>query len=67
MSESILRLPRVKSRVGLSRSTIYLLISRGQFPKPISLGPRAVGWVESEIDNWLSAQIQASKEKGRPS
>jgi len=55
MVDSILRLPIVISRTGLSRATIYLKISQGQFPQPISLGARAVGWWESEIDSWLDS------------
>ena len=58
---SILRLPTVKARTGLSRSTIYLRISEGRFPKPVSLGGRAVGWVEAEITDWLNQQIKASR------
>ena len=61
MSNKILRLPAVLSRTGLGRSTVYLYISEGRFPKPISLGPRAVGWLEAEIDEWLEQQIQASR------
>ena len=48
MAHAILRLPTVKQRCGLSRSTIYLRITQGAFPKPVSLGPRAVGWIEAE-------------------
>lgn len=58
---NILRLPTVKARTGLSRSTIYLRISEGIFPKPVSLGGRAVGWIESEINDWLNQQIKASR------
>ncbi len=54
---SILRLPEVKQRSGLSRSSIYLYISKGLWPKPISLGVRAVGWPSNEIDTVLSARI----------
>lgn len=61
MAITILRLPTVKARTGLSRSTIYLRISEGHFPKPIALGGRAVGWVEEEIDSWLQQQIEASR------
>lgn len=61
VSYSILRLPAVKSLTGLSRSTIYLRISYGQFPKAVSLGARAVGWVESEIQDWLEQRISASR------
>jgi len=61
MANTMLRLPAVKARTGLSRSTIYLRISEGRFPKPISLGGRAVGWLEDEIDAWLSAQIRNSR------
>ena len=55
----ILRLPAVRARTGLSRSTIYLRISEGTFPRPVSLGSRAVGWVDTEIESWLKSQIEA--------
>jgi prophage regulatory protein len=61
MATVILRLPTVKDRTGLSRSTIYLRISEGSFPKPISLGARAVGWVEFEINEWLEQRIESSR------
>lgn len=55
--ERILRLTEVIERTGLSRSTIYLNISKGIFPKNISLGSRSVGWLESEIDTWIQSRI----------
>ena len=58
----ILRLPSVRERTGLSRSSIYLRISQGRFPRPISLGERAVGWLESEITEWLNRRIAASRQ-----
>jgi prophage regulatory protein len=61
MSNTILRLPAVKTRTGLSRSTIYLRASEGTFPQPVSLGARAKGWIESEVDAWLSQQIELSR------
>jgi prophage regulatory protein len=61
MATSILRLPAVKTRTGLSRSTIYLRVAEGTFPKPICLGGRAVGWVESEIQQWLEQRIEQSR------
>lgn len=54
---TILRRKQVEVRTGLSRSTIYLRIQEGTFPKSIRLGPRAVGWIESEIEAWLAACI----------
>ncbi len=63
MTNSILRLPAVKTRTGLSRSTIYLRISKNEFPAPISLGGRAVGWVELDINNWLAEKIKAARTK----
>lgn len=62
MVTSILRLPEVKSRTGLSRSTIYLRVAEGRFPPPISLGGRAVGWVESEVQGWVEARISAARD-----
>jgi prophage regulatory protein len=63
MAYVILRLPAVKARTGLSRSTIYQRISQGTFPKPLSLGARAVGWLESEIDKWLSNRLRARESR----
>lgn len=54
----ILRRKQVEKRTGLSRSTIYLRIQKGDFPKPISLGDRAVGWLENEIEEWLAARLE---------
>jgi prophage regulatory protein len=53
MNDKIVRLPAVKEKTGLSRSTIYLKVAAGEFPRPVSLGLRAIGWVESDIDSWL--------------
>ncbi len=61
MANAILRLPLVKARTGLSRSTIYLRIAEDSFPKPVSLGDRAVGWLESEIEQWLASRVEASR------
>jgi prophage regulatory protein len=58
----ILRRKQVQARTGLSRSTIYLRIAEGSFPKPVSLGDRAVGWLESEIESWLSSRVEASRQ-----
>jgi prophage regulatory protein len=61
MADSILRLPAVKTRTGLSRSTIYLRVSQGTFPRPVGLGGRAVGWLEAEVQSWLAERIAASR------
>ena len=62
MTSRILRLPEVKTLTGLQRSTIYKQVSEGKFPKPISLGERAVGWLELELHEWLEARIAISRE-----
>lgn len=61
MTHTILRLPAVKAMIGLSRSTIYLRIAEGTFPKSVSLGARAVGWLQADIENWLHQQIELSR------
>lgn len=61
MSVSILRLPQVKTKVGLSRSSIYAAVAEKTFPSPIRLGARAVGWLESELEVWLANQIERSR------
>jgi prophage regulatory protein len=57
MSQTIYRLPAVKSESGLSRSTIYLRIAQGLWTKPVSLGARAVGWPSGEVAAINSARI----------
>lgn len=58
---NILRRKAVEKRVSLSKSAIYERIADEQFPKPINLGGRAVGWIEAEIDAWLADRIQQSR------
>lgn len=57
MMYTILRLPAVISETGLSRSTIYLRISQGLWTKQINIGPRAVGWPATEVEELLAALI----------
>ena len=57
MEQHILRLPTVKAITGLSRSTIYLRMSEGSFPRQVNLGSRAVGWISSEIDHWTEEKL----------
>ena len=64
MTYNILRLPQVKIQTGLSRSAIYQRISDGNFPKQFDLGGRAVGWLESEIQNWIKQRVAQSRFEG---
>jgi prophage regulatory protein len=52
--QRLIRLPEVKFRTGLSRSTIYRRISEGTFPKPRRIGGAIVAWTECEIDGWVA-------------
>lgn len=60
MNEKIIRLPKVKEMVGLGTTSIYDKMKRGEFPKQIKLG-RLSGWVESEIQAWITQRITASR------
>lgn len=55
----ILRRREVESRTGLATSTIYQRIKERTFPAPIQLGPKSVGWLESEINSWLTDRVAA--------
>ncbi len=70
---TILRRKQVEARTGLSRSSIYAKMRHNPkrpsdfdstFPTPVSVGAKAVGWIESEIDAWIAAQIQKSRKAG---
>lgn len=60
---SLLRLPAVKTFSGLSRSSIYLRVSQGTFPKPVPLGPRCVGWPENEVAAVNAARIAGKSDE----
>jgi prophage regulatory protein len=62
MAHCILRLPAVKAATGLSRSSVYLRITQGAFPRPVSLGGRAVGWPEHEVAALVAARIAGKPE-----
>jgi len=61
MSHRVIRLPAVKELTGKSRTSIYEAIALGLFPRQISIGGRAVGWLEEEIEQWLEACVRASR------
>lgn len=54
---TLLRLPAVKNRTGLSRSKIYELLESGSFPKPVKLSGRLNAWSDHEIDAWIKARL----------
>ena len=62
LQTKLLRLPQVKESTGLSKSSIYARIAEGTFPKQISIGPRLVVWVESDIQNWIAELVSAARE-----
>lgn len=62
MAYSILRLPEVIRKTGLSRSTIYERVKKDpSFPQPISLGSRAIGFIDAEVDQWIESRINTSR------
>jgi prophage regulatory protein len=64
MSHRVLKINDVKVLTGKSRSSIYDAIKEGTFPRQITLGPRAVGWLESSIDAWIQSRIELSSKVG---
>ena len=60
----ILRRSQVEEQIGLSRSSIYQMMSEGAFPLPIKLGKRAVGWSEVEINDWLASRQRIEQKFG---
>ena len=61
MAKIVLRLPTVRQRTGLGRSTIYTRIAHGKFPRPIRLSERCVGWLEHDIEAWLDERITEAR------
>ena len=63
----ILRRKQVEARTGLARSTIYHHIKAGTFPRPIPLGARAVGWLETDVNNWIAERIAMARDNANRS
>ena len=57
MVQKLIRLPEVIKRTGYKRSNIYLLMRQEKFPKSVSMGGRAVAWLESEVDTWIQERV----------
>lgn len=55
----IVRMPETEKKTGYSKASIYRLMAEGNFPKQIKLGARAIGWIESDIDNWILSKVKA--------
>ena len=58
MSNTLRRLPEVQRRTGYSKAWIYRLISQDRFPSAVKIGSRAIAFVESEVDEWISQRIE---------
>lgn len=58
----IIRLKEVTDSTGLSRSSVYKFIAENRFPKSVSLGARSVGWIESEVQDWITARVEQRDE-----
>lgn len=59
--QRILRCRQVLARTGLSRSTLYALIGRGEFPNALRLSERSVGWLEHDVAQWIEARSRVSR------
>ncbi|MEQ5827597.1 AlpA family transcriptional regulator [Sulfitobacter sp. NFXS29] len=60
MTDKILRCREVQEATGLSRSTIYRMMGRDDFPKATKLGVRAIGWRQSAVRNWIEGRINGN-------
>ncbi|MCA0184836.1 MAG: AlpA family transcriptional regulator [Proteobacteria bacterium] len=60
-TQTIRRRPDVEAQTGLPKSSLYALIAKGDFPKPIKIGARAVGWLDADVNDWIEKQVAASR------
>jgi prophage regulatory protein len=67
MQHKFIRLPEVKQKTGLPKSSIYRQISENTFPKQISIGTKTVVWLESDIQKWMEEKInKAANQNNKP-
>ena len=59
VNSKFLRLPQVIDRTGYRKTAIYERIQQGEFPRPVKLGPRAVGWLDTEVEEWMRSRLKA--------
>ena len=62
-SHRILRSPELRNTVGYSRTNIYYLMKKGDFPQAIKLGGRAIGWLEYEVNEWINERVAISRKE----
>ena len=62
MTDSLIRIKNVEAKTGLKKSMVYDLISKGEFPKPIKIGERAVAWISREVDQWVQNKIHEERQ-----
>lgn len=55
---TLLRVRDVMKKTGFKRSWVYVQMARGEFPRPVRIGSRSIAWVESEINEWITAHIK---------
>ncbi len=58
MSNKLLRLPQVIEITGMSKTTIYRWINKNEFPKPINLSNASVGWLDTDINDWIQSRVK---------
>ena len=58
----ILRIEKVVDKTGVAKSSLYLMMSKKLFPQAIKLGARSVGWLESEVDEWISMRVKVTRD-----
>ena len=66
MNDRLLRRREVEEITGMGRSSIYRLMHDGTFPRPVRVGPAAVRWRASDIDDWLATRPMAGGQFGWP-
>lgn len=67
MPNTLIRMPAVQARTGLSKAGVYFLIKEGKFPQSIPLGQtRTVAWIEAEVDAWVEERITEARAHGAP-
>ena len=60
----LLKIEEVLSLCAMSKSNLYKMIERGDFPRPVSIGPRSVAWRQSDVASWLKDRPPTSRDDG---
>lgn len=65
MTQRFLKAKEVAERTSVSTAQIYRMVKEGRFPEPVRITDVRRGWIEEEVENWISECVRKNREGGQ--